>query len=226
MSSFADLAYTEDDSTCKGPVSILSEVSALQSEVVSNRRWFHAHPELSFQEVNTASKIADLLRSYGIVEVFENVGRTGVVGLIRGSGNGPCVALRADIDALPITETADIDYKSVNVGVMHACGHDGHITGLLAAAKVLNEEKDRLKGVVKLLFQPAEEGYGGAKVMIEDGCLEDGPFGPKVDSVYGLHIWSGTLRCCSFAPLPFPHRALPRLLHVCISSMPTLRTNL
>jgi len=200
MSSFVDLAFTEDDSTCKGPVSILSEVSALQSEVVSNRRWFHAHPELSFQEVNTASKIADLLRSYGIVEVFENVGRTGVVGLIRGAGNGPCVALRADIDALPITETADIDYKSENIGVMHACGHDGHITGLLAAAKVLNAEKDRLKGVVKLLFQPAEEGYGGAKVMIEDGCLEDGPFGPKVDSVYGLHIWSGTLRCYPSLP--------------------------
>lgn len=195
MSSFVDLAFTEDDSTCEGPVSILSEVSALQSEVVSNRRWFHAHPELSFQEVNTASKIADLLRSYGIVEVFENVGRTGVVGLIRGAVNGPCVALRADIDALPITETADIDYRSENIGVMHACGHDGHITGLLAAAKVLSAEKDRLKGVVKLLFQPAEEGYGGAKVMIEDGCLEDGPFGPKVDSVYGLHIWSGTLRC-------------------------------
>ena len=196
MSSFTNLDFTEDDSTCKGTVKILSEVAALQSEMVSNRRWFHAHPELSFQEVNTAAHIVGLLRSYGIEDIFEGVGRTGVVGLIRGAEPGPCIALRADIDALPLTETAQIDYKSENPGVMHACGHDGHITGLLAAAKVLCAERDRLKGVVKLLFQPAEEGYGGAKVMIEDGCLEEGKYGPRVDSVYGLHIWSGKPIIC------------------------------
>ena len=190
MSSFVILDFLDVDSTCTEPVHILSEVYDLQSEIIANRRWFHAHPELSFQEFSTAAKIVELLRSYGIDEIFEKVGRTGVVALIRGNEPGPCIALRADIDALPVTETAPIDYISQNIGVMHACGHDGHITGLLAAAKVLNSQKNSMKGVVKLLFQPAEEGYGGAKVMIDDGCLEDGIYGPRVDFVYGLHIWS------------------------------------
>lgn len=92
-----------------------------------------------------------------MTEIFPNVGKTGVVALIRGGNPGPCIALRADIDALPIQETADIEYKSVHDGVMHACGHDGHISELLAAVKILNEEKASLKGVIKLLFQPAEE---------------------------------------------------------------------
>jgi len=109
-------------------------VAALSDEIVANRRWFHAHPELSFQEV-TAAKIVEILRSYGMEEIFKGV-RTGVVALIRGASEGPCVALRADIDALPVLETAEVEYVSQNSNVMHACGHDGHITGLLAA-KVL-----------------------------------------------------------------------------------------
>lgn len=94
------------------------------------------------------------------------------------------------MDALPLTETADIPYRSQTPGVMHACGHDGHMSSLLAAAKVLTANRSRIKGVVKLIFQPAEEGYGGAPAMIKDGCLEDGPQGPRVDSIYGIHLWS------------------------------------
>jgi hippurate hydrolase len=190
------------ETTCGAPLNVRADVLALRDEIVANRRWFHAHPELSFQEVKTAARVAELLRSYGLTEVFEGCGRTGVVGVIRGgAGAGPCVALRADMDALPVTETSDIPFKSQNEGVMHACGHDGHVAGLLAAARVLHEGRARLAGTVKLLFQPAEEGYGGAKEMIDDGVLEDGRgWGPRVDLVYGLHLWSyqptGVIACC------------------------------
>lgn len=177
-------------STSTENITFLPEVFAIAAEAIENRRWFHAHPELSFQEHKTAAKIVEILHSYGIEEIFEGVGRTGVVALIRGAEEGPCIALRADIDALPLQETAEIDYRSQNEGVMHACGHDGHIAGLLAAAKVLFAERAKFRGVVKLLFQPAEEGYGGALEMIKDGCLEAGPQGPEVDSIYGIHLWS------------------------------------
>lgn len=191
MSSLHALDIT--NSTADASVHVLQEVHELYPEMVENRRWFHAHPELSFEEVKTAAHIVEVLRSYGIEEIHEKVGRTGVVGIIRGGKPGPCIALRADIDALPITETAPIEYKSQNEGVMHACGHDGHITGLLAAAKLLWKEKESLAGIVKLVFQPAEEGYGGAREMIKDGVLEEGPLGPKVDEIYGIHLWSGKL---------------------------------
>jgi len=173
--------------------------------MVAQRRWFHAHPELSFEEVNTAAKVVEHLRESGITEIFTQVGLTGVVALIRGeAGEGPCVALRADMDALPVQEVAEVEYKSQNAGVMHACGHDGHMTVLLTAAKVLYAERHRLRGVVKLIFQPAEEGRGGAPAMIKDGVLEEGPQGPRVDSIYGLHLWSfarlGDI-CCSEGPV-------------------------
>lgn len=198
MSSFAAIESLE--TTCKEPVNYLPEVVAITSEIVENRRWFHAHPELSFEEVKTAAKVVEILKSYGIVEIFEGIGKTGVIALIRGSAPGPCIALRADMDALPLQETADIEYRSQNQGVMHACGHDGHIAGLLAAAKILHAERDKIRGVVKLVFQPAEEGYGGAREMIKEGVLEEGPYGPAVDSIYGIHLWSCkslySCRCC------------------------------
>lgn len=185
------------NSTASSDVFVLPEILALKEEVIANRRWFHANPELSFQEVKTAERIVEHLRSYGIEEIIEGVGRTGVVALIRGTANSNakhiCVALRADIDALPITETADIEYVSKNNGVMHACGHDGHMAGLLAAAKVLHNERHTFSGIVKLLFQPAEEGFHGAREMINDGCLEEGRLGPRVDEIYGIHIWTGVL---------------------------------
>lgn len=188
-----------EDSTSSGSVRVLPEVHALKEEIFSNRRWFHQHPELSFEEKETAAKCASLLRSYGIPEVFEGIGRTGVVAVLRGSSPGPCIALRADMDALPLPETADISYKSVNEGVMHACGHDGHMAALLAVAKILASDPSKIKGTVKFFLQPAEERYGGATEMIKDGCLEDGKLGPRVDAVYGVHLWTpvplGEVRC-------------------------------
>lgn len=123
------------NSTAEESVSILAEVFEIEEEINQNRRWFHANPELSFREFKTAARVVELLRSYGIQEIFESVGRTGVVALIRGEqeGNGGCIALRADMDALPLTETSEVDYKSTNEGVMHACGHDGHTAGTLGA---------------------------------------------------------------------------------------------
>ncbi len=178
-----------NETTCTEELNIIPEVFELKDEIINNRRYFHANPELSFEEYNTAKKLCEILRSYGITEIYENIGKTGVVAIIRGKNSGKCIALRADMDALPINETAEIDYKSKNPGVMHACGHDGHMAGLLGAAKILNNQKDLMNGVVKLIFQPAEEGYGGAREMIKDGCLED-KLGPYVDQIYGIHLWS------------------------------------
>ncbi len=149
MSSFVAPLHSVDitDSTCGEPIQVLQEVFDLFEEAKTHRRWFHANPELSFQEFKTAAQVRDILISYGITEIHENVGKTGVVAMIRGgAGEGPCIALRADMDALPIQETAEIDYCSKNANVMHACGHDGHMTGLLIAAKILNQTKDTLKG--------------------------------------------------------------------------------
>ena len=111
--------------------------------------------------------------------------------MIRGeAGEGPCIMLRADMDALPIQETATVPYKSQNPNVMHACGHDGHVSALLGAARVLNDHKDSMRGSIKLCFQPAEEGKNGAGAMIKDGILDDGMYGPRVDLLYGLHLWA------------------------------------
>ena len=169
----------------KDPPKIRPEIASLRGEIIENRRHFHAYPEVAFQEHKTAARVAAILRSYGISELWEGVARTGVVAVIRGGRPGPCVALRADMDALPLEETADIPYRSTTPGVMHACGHDGHMAGLLAVARVLQGRRDSLNGSVKLLFQPAEEDIGGAEKMIAEGCLAEGRFGPAVDHVYG-----------------------------------------
>ena len=151
-------------------------------EMVSWRRFLHQNPELSFYETNTAKFIADKLKSFGI-SVKEKVGGNGVVGLIEGRYPGKTIAFRADFDALPIHDEKNVEYKSNVDGVMHACGHDGHTSALLAVAKVLHNNRNQLKGKVVLLFQHAEEKPpGGAKFMIEDGALDG------VDFIFGGHL--------------------------------------
>ena len=164
--------------------SLLESARGLQSELVELRRDFHRHPELSFREERTARAIADRLRSLGL-EPRTGVGRTGVVAEI-GSG-GPVVALRADMDALPIQEAGDADYRSTVPGVMHACGHDAHMTMLLGAARMLRDALPAGRGTVRLLFQPSEEASddenkSGATRMIEDGALDEAA------AIFGLHV--------------------------------------
>ncbi|WP_066458135.1 M20 aminoacylase family protein [Castellaniella caeni] len=149
------------------------------------RRSIHAWPELAFQEVRTADTVARLLESWGIA-VHRGLGTTGVVGSIVGRGPGRAVGLRADMDALPMPEANTFAHASQNPGVMHACGHDGHTTMLLAAARYLAEQRD-FNGTVHVLFQPAEEGGGGARRMIEDGLFTQFP----MDAVFGMHNWPG-----------------------------------
>lgn len=149
------------------------------------RRDFHEYPEVSGQEKETAGKVASYLRDMGCDEVIEQVGGYGVVGIIRGKKEGGVVGLRADMDALQIQEMNDVEYKSRNDGVMHACGHDNHMTGLLGAAKLLAARREEICGTVKLIFQPAEElsPVGGSRAMLQSGRLDD------VEAVYGLHVW-------------------------------------
>ncbi len=165
---------------------IKSLASDFNREIVDIRRHLHANPELSKQEFETARFITNILREWGI-ECKEGIGGTGVVGLIK--GNNPekkCIALRADMDALPILEKNDIPYKSLKRGVMHACGHDAHISSLLGCAKILNELKNEFEGSVKLIFQPSEETYpGGALPMIQEGVLAN----PKPDVIFGTHVF-------------------------------------
>jgi len=163
---------------------INEKVNSLKDELISLRRYFHKYPELGFQEHKTSAKIAQLLNEWGL-EVKSGIGGTGVVGLIKGNKQGKTLGIRADIDALPIAEKTNLEFASEHNGIMHACGHDGHITIALGAAKVLSELKDFLPGNIKFIFQPAEEGPGGAKMMISEGVLEN----PSVDAIIGLHIW-------------------------------------
>ncbi len=152
--------------------------------LISIRRDFHQNPEFGMEEYRTQGKIIELLESMKIE--YQSVANTGIVGLIRGNAPGKTVALRADMDALPIIDLKDVSYKSKIQGKMHACGHDAHMTILLGAARLLNEIKSNLNGNVKLFFQPAEETVGGAKPMIEAGVMEN----PHVDAVFGLHVSS------------------------------------
>lgn len=154
-------------------------------EVVSIRRHIHAHPELSYEEFNTAKYVAEQLRAIGLQPV-EGVAKTGLTALIEGKNpNKKVLALRADMDALPITEANDVEYKSKNEGVMHACGHDAHTASLLGAARILQEVRDQFEGSVKLIFQPGEEkNPGGASLMIKEGVLKN----PAPESIFGQHV--------------------------------------
>tara|TARA_B100001750_G_C15477626_1_gene583438 strand:- start:320 stop:1495 length:1176 start_codon:yes stop_codon:yes gene_type:complete len=155
----------------------------IKKEIIDNRRYFHKYPELSFEEYNTSKTIEKKLLDMNI-DIKSGIAKTGLIGSIKGKKKGKTIALRADMDALPIQETSNISYKSVNKGVMHACGHDGHIAMLLGAAKVINDQKNKMNGTVKLIFQPAEEGLAGAKHMIDEGALDG------VDEIYGIHLWN------------------------------------
>ncbi|MEA2585929.1 MAG: hypothetical protein QOF33_4014 [Thermomicrobiales bacterium] len=164
------------------------DVDEILPGVVADRRHLHQHPELGFQEVKTAAFVADRLRALGVEDIKTGIAKTGVTGLIRGTGTGPgadkVVLLRADMDALPIEEENEVDYRSTVPGTMHACGHDAHTAMLLGTTRLLLDRRDRFAGTVKVLFQPAEEGGGGARVMIEEGALEN----PKVDAAFGIHV--------------------------------------
>ncbi|HEX9514442.1 MAG TPA: amidohydrolase [Puia sp.] len=186
----------------KKDISVLTDAAAdkIEPKTIAWRRDFHEHPELGNREFRTSKIIADHLRSLGI-EVKEGVGKTGVVGTLRGAKPGPVIGLRADMDALPLVERVDLPfaskvkttYNGQEVGVMHACGHDSHIAIMMSVAEVLAGFRKELKGTVKFIFQPAEEGAptgeeGGAALMIKEGVLDN----PKVDVVFGLHINSST----------------------------------
>ncbi|MEN8885388.1 MAG: amidohydrolase [Winogradskyella sp.] len=179
---------------------IEDDITTIEDKLIEWRRHFHQNPELSNREFKTADKIAAHLKSLGL-KVETGIAKTGVVAILQGDLPGKVVALRADIDALPVTERNTLSFKSnvkttflnTETGVMHACGHDTHIAILMATAEVLSKHKDKIKGTVKFIFQPAEEGpppgeEGGAKLMIKEGVLEN----PKVDAIFGLHINAGT----------------------------------
>lgn len=167
---------------------VRGDVDEILPGVIADRRHLHQHPELAFEEHETARFVTERLQALGVEDIRTGVGRTGVTALIRGTGSGPggkVALLRADMDALPIDEENDVDYRSTTGGKMHACGHDAHTAMLLGSARVLMGIRDQFAGTVKLLFQPAEEvPPGGAIEMIEDGALED----PHVDAVFGLHV--------------------------------------
>lgn len=165
-------------------MNIPEKINNLKDELISLRRDFHQHPELGFQEYRTAQIVADYLERCGL-KVKRGVAKTGVVGLLEGSAPGPTLLLRADMDALPIQEENEVPYKSINNGIMHACGHDAHTAILLIAAKILSDYRKEIKGNIKFVFQPNEE-VGGAKLMIEEGVLEN----PRVDAALALHLWT------------------------------------
>jgi amidohydrolase len=182
----------------------------LTPQVVTWRRDFHQHPELGNRETRTAQVIADALRRLGY-DVTTGVAHTGVVAVLKGGKPGPTVALRADMDALPVTEQVDLPFKSTvkstwngqEVGVMHACGHDNHMAMLLGAATIFARVKDQIPGTIKLIFQPAEEGppageQGGAELMVKEGVLQN----PQVDAIFGLHVFPMTAGTIEYRPGP------------------------
>ncbi len=214
----AALMLTAGPALAQTPVpaeAVATAAQAVEADVIAWRRDLHAHPELGLAETRTAAFVAERLRAMGI-EVREGVGRTGVVGVLRGTGPGAdhhVVALRADMDALPVLEatglpfasTATGTYQGQTVPVAHACGHDAHMAMLLGAAQVLSGMKDRFGGTVVFLFQPAEEGappgepMGGARLMIQDGALTD----PRVEAVFGLHVVPGRAGTIFYRPEGF-----------------------
>ncbi|HYY36976.1 MAG TPA: M20 aminoacylase family protein [Xanthobacteraceae bacterium] len=178
---------------------IVNRIAAMHGEITAWRRDIHAHPELLYDVHRTAASVAEKLKSFGCDEVVTGIGRTGVVGVIRGSkGSGRVIGLRADMDALPIEEASDLPYKSTVPGKMHACGHDGHTAMLLGAANYLAETRN-FSGTAIVIFQPAEEGGAGGKAMIQDGLMDRF----HIEEVYGMHNYPG-LPVGQFALRPGP----------------------
>ena len=201
--------------------------ASLESDVIAWRRDIHANPELSNREFRTAALVADHLRTLGM-EVRTGVAHTGVVGFLRGGNPGPVVALRADMDALPVTEMVDLPfaskvrttYNGMNVGVMHACGHDNHVAILMGVASVMTAMKDDLHGSIKFIFQPAEEGApageeGGAELMLREGAFEN----PRPEVIFGLHVWPNRVGEISYLPGPF--MASADELHITVTGRQT-----
>ena len=207
----AGLAFGAPAMAAPTPAQVAAAAKAVQPKVVAWRRDIHEHPELGNQEVRTAALIAKELKALGL-EVRESVGKTGVVGILRGGKPGKVVALRADMDALPVAEKTGLPFASKatatwegkTVPVMHACGHDTHVAMLLGTATVLAGMKKDIQGTVVFVFQPAEEGpqageEGGAKLMIRDGALDN----PKVDAIFGVHIGPGDAHQLNYRPEGF-----------------------
>jgi hippurate hydrolase len=197
---------------------VKNSIAAMIPELTEWRRDFHQHPELSFNVPRTAGLVAERLKSFGFDEVVEGIGKTGVVGLLHGSkgaaaGAEKRVLLRADMDALPIREATDAAYASETPGKMHACGHDGHTTMLLGAARHLSETRD-FDGTLVFCFQPAEEGDGGALAMLEDGLLERFP----VKGAYGVHNWPG-VPVGSFGVVRGPAMAATGKYHITVDGV-------
>ncbi len=209
---------------------VLNRIADFAPEMTGWRRHLHAHPELRFDCHKTAAFVAERLREFGVDEIHEGIAKTGIVAIIRGQGEGPTIGLRADMDALPITEETGLPHASTVPGVMHACGHDGHTTMLLGAAKYLAETR-RFRGRVALIFQPAEEDGGGGEVMVREGILDR--FG--IGEVYALHN-TPTVALGRFVTTPGPimaavdtvkvrvtgrggHGAYP---HACIDPIPAM----
>ena len=196
---FASAVFVPDMSAQSLAADIDKLSAAVEADLLTWRRHLHQNPELSNREVETAKFVVDKLKSFGL-EPQTGIARHGVVALLKGGRPGPVVALRADMDALPVREEVDLpfaskataEYEGNKVGVMHACGHDAHVAILLATAKVLTQMKDRLPGTVKFIFQPAEEGAplderpAGGELMVKEGVMEN----PKVDAVFGLHVFA------------------------------------
>lgn len=202
-------------STAQSPESLRAAIddaaAAVEADVITWRRDIHANPELSNREFRTAGVVAAHLQALGI-EIRTEVAHTGVVGVLRGGRPGPVVALRADMDALPVTEMVDLpfaskvttEYNGQEVGVMHACGHDNHVAILMGVASVLSEMRAELPGTVKFIFQPAEEGAppgeeGGAELMLKEGAFDD----PTPEVIFGLHVWPAPVGEIAYLPGPF-----------------------
>jgi len=167
---------------------IKEKAESLKEEIIRHRRWAHMNPEPGFKEFKTSAYIKEELKKMGLD--FRAAAETGVICDIKGNGDGKTILIRGDIDALPLQEDNDVPYKSQNEGMMHACGHDTHIACLLGTAKILSEMRDKFKGTARLVFQPAEEGPGGATPMVKDGAVGD-PENPDVDAAIALHVTAG-----------------------------------